>query len=150
MSTVSKINSSIPGIPAECNSTTYIELNETNRYWSYDDGSSAYYCDSDTIVSDKWYRFTGAAGTMMAPYCIPKRTCNTYQPLWLNGAHPSVVYQSVARTACGHYSSSCCYRSYSVVVQNCSGFYVYRLRRPSGCHQRYCGVNGKCVYSVFQ
>lgn len=131
------------GIPAECNSSAYIVLNEANRYWSYDDGSTYKYSDRGLIVSDKWYRFAGSAGTMMAPYCIPKTTCNTDNPIWLNGEHPSVAYQSVTTTACAHRYSSCCYTQYTAVIQNCSGFYVYKLKSPSGSYQRYCSVNGK-------
>ncbi|XP_078351512.1 polycystin family receptor for egg jelly-like [Oculina patagonica] len=132
----------VPGIPAECTPSGYNELNESNRYWGNNDGST--YCDSDNITSNQWYRFTGDAGTMMATYCIPKSTCNTQMSGWIRGGdHPTVAYETVTRTACMHWSSSCCYTSYTVEIRNCSGFYVYKLKQPSGCDERYCGVNNE-------
>ena len=63
---------------------------------------------------------------------------------WISGGdHPTVAYETVTRTACMHWSTSCCYNSYTIEIRNCSGFYVYMLKKPSDCDQRYCGVNGK-------
>lgn len=138
--------STVPSIPTECTPSGYNELNEANRYWSYDDGNN--YCDADNITSNQWYRFTGDAGAMMAPYCIPQSTCNTDMTGWINGGdHPSTAYETVTRSACMHWSSSCCYASYSVEIRNCSGFYVYKLQKPS-CNQRYCGVKGKFCHQI--
>lgn len=137
----------MPGIPAECTPSGYQELNEASRYWSYDDGNV--HCDADNITDNRWYRFTGEAGTMMAAYCIPQSTCNTHMTGWIDGGdHPSTAYETVTRTVCMHWSSSCCYTSYSVEIRNCSGFYVYKLQKPSGCSERYCGVQGEIVSCV--
>ena len=132
--------STVPDIPAECSPSGYNELNEANRYWTYNDGSV--YCDKDTITSNQWYRFTGDAGTMMATYCIPQSTCNTGMTGWISGGHPETAFETVSRSACMHWRTSCCFKSYSVDIQNCSGFYVYKLQKPS-CNERYCGVKGK-------
>ncbi len=121
----------------------YNELNEANRHWSYVDPDGRAFCDDDTIVSNQWYRFTGAAGTMMATYCIPKESCNTHKIAWINGDHPNVAYALMSTTVCMHWMSLCCEESYPVEIRNCSGYYVYKLQTPSGCFQRYCGVNGK-------
>ncbi|KAL9954021.1 hypothetical protein ACROYT_G041509 [Oculina patagonica] len=133
-----------PSPPPECTQSgpsAYNILDEANRYWSHDEGAT--YCDRYNIMNDKWYRFMGAAGTMMATYCIPEESCNAHMAGWISdGDHPSVAYQKVPRTACMHWSSSCCYLSYSIEITNCSGFYVYKLKEPTGCSQRYCGVNG--------
>ncbi|XP_078351531.1 uncharacterized protein LOC144636245 [Oculina patagonica] len=130
-----------PAIPAECSSSVYNELNEANRYWSNDDLGGSTLCDTDTIVSNQWYRFTGAAGTMMATYCIPKESCNTHRTAWINGDHPNVAYGLVSTTVCMHWGLRCCDKSYPVDIRNCSGYYVYKLQYPSSCSERYCGVN---------
>ena len=130
-------------MPSECSSSVYNELNEANRYWSNNDPSVSTICDTDTIISDKWYRFTGDAGTMMATYCIPQSSCNTHRTAWVNGNHPNVAYALVSTTVCMHWSSLCCVKSYPVDIRNCSGYYVYKLQMPSSCYERYCGVNGK-------
>ena len=127
--------------PAECRS--YVSLNESNRYWIYDDSNT--YCDKPIITSNQWYRFTGKAGTMMASYCIPQSTCNTQMVGWVSGNHPTVAYELVSGTVCMHGGSTCCHTRYPVDIRNCSGHYVYKLQQPSGCNQRYCGVNGKLI-----
>lgn len=128
--------------PLACLPQGYTELNEANRHWSYDDGANLA-CDRDLIISDQWYRFTGAAGVMMASHCIPQKSCNTHMAGWINGAHPTELYETVSATACFHWNSDCCYVSYSVRIRKCSGFYVYKLQAPGGCYKRYCGVNGE-------
>ena len=139
--------SAVPGIPAECTPSGYNELNEANRYWRYNDGSI--YCDDDNITDNQWYRFTGDAGTMMATYCIPQSTCNTEMTGWISGGdHPSTAYETVTRSVCMHWGASCCYTSYPVDIRNCSGFYVYKLQKPTSCSQRYCGVNGKLWHQI--
>lgn len=132
-----------PSPPVECTSQGYTELNEASRYWAYDDGST--YCDRNLIISDQWYRFTGAAGVMMASYCIPQESCNTQLAGWINGKHPTGPYELVSTTACMHWSSSCCYLSFPAAIRKCDGFYVYKLQEPTGCYERYCGVNGKAT-----
>ena len=139
-------------IPAGCKPSQYQELNESDRYWKHSAGSLSY---DHHIASDKWYRFTGAAGTMMAPYCIPKRSCNTHATGWINGNHPSEAYQLVSATACFHWDSDCCSWSHLVQIRNCSGYYIYKLKKTLW-RSRYCGVNGlylyvyvSCLTSVF-
>ena len=126
-------------MPAEC--SQYEELNETDRYWKH---TGSWYCDNH-ITSGQWYRFTGAAGTMMATYCIPKGSCDTRAPGWINGNHPSEAYQLVSATVCFHWNSNCCERSLPVQIRNCSGYYIYELQK-TGCHYRYCGVNGLYLF----
>lgn len=87
---------------------------------------------------------------MMIPsHCIPKGSCNTESPLWIHGDHPSEKYQLVSRSACLHNSSNCCAAVYSVQIRNCGDFYVYQLRTPDFCHQRYCSVSGKAYDFTF-
>ena len=140
-------------IPAECNPSQYQELNESTRYWKHSKGKLL--CD-DHIASGQWYRFTGAAGTMMATYCIPKKSCKTYFVGWINGNHPSEAYQLVSATTCFHWRLDCCAWSRSIRIRNCSGYYIYEFEKMKGCPFRYCGVNGlylyvyvSCITSVF-
>ncbi len=131
-------------IPAECSASVYNELNEANRYWSNIDGN--WYKDYDIIISDQWYRFTGDAGTMLPIYCIPRYSCNTIGTGWISGGgHPTAAYELVSRTVCMHSHGSCCQVSYPVEIRNCSGYYVYKLKRPVDLRYRYCGVNGKYI-----
>ena len=138
-------------MPAEC--TGYVELNEAERYWKQSTGNFS--CDN-LIESGKWYRFTGAAGRMMATYCIPKGSCNSRAVGWIDGNHPSEAYQLVSATVCFHRNSNCCAWSRPVQIRNCSGYYIYRLQKTVFCLNRYCGVNGmylffyvSCITSVF-
>ena len=128
-------------MPAEC--TGYVELNEAERYWKQSTGNFS--CDN-LIESGKWYRFTGAAGRMMATYCIPKGSCNSRAVGWIDGNHPSEAYQLVSATVCFHWNSNCCAWSRPVQIRNCSGYYIYRLQKTVFCLNRYCGVNGMYLF----
>lgn len=151
-----KINSAIeywttfstePTIPAEC--TTYYTLNDSSRYWST---SGASKCDNH-LVSGHWYRFMGAAGVMMATYCIPQYRCNAYMSGWISGNHPSVAYDKVSGTVCMHYTSSCCYTSYSIEIRNCRYFwstniagYLYSSRALFVLYEAH--LDNKVTYST--
>ncbi|PFX12463.1 Uromodulin [Stylophora pistillata] len=123
--------------PAECSTSGHLELNEANRHWR----SIGHSCES--VLNGHWYRFTGAAGTMMANYCIPIGSCSTYAPGWIMGNHPNETYQSVSTRACFHAFSDCCFESYPIQIRNCSGYYVYKMESLGplySCLGRYCGV----------
>ena len=79
---------------------------------------------------------------MMASYCIPKSSCSTHRSAWINGDHPSAPYTKKATTVCMHWGIDCCERSYPVEIANCDGYYVYKLKTPTSCAERYCGVKG--------
>ena len=128
-------------MPAEC--TRYEELNEVERYWKHSTGNFS--CDN-RIESGKWYRFTGAAGRMMATYCIPKGSCNSRAVGWIDGNHPSEAYQLASATVCFHWNSNCCAWSRPVQIRNCSGYYIYKLQKTVFCLNRYCGVNGMYLF----
>ena len=80
---------------------------------------------------------------MMASYCIPKSSCSTHRTAWITGDHPSTPYTKKATTVCMHWGTNCCERSYPVEIANCDGYYVYKLKTPTSCSERYCGVKGK-------
>ncbi|XP_022795937.1 neurogenic locus notch homolog protein 1-like isoform X3 [Stylophora pistillata] len=99
-------------------------------------------CDQRDLVTPKWYRFTGAAGTQMPTSCVPKHYCGTHAPGWLTGSHPTRVGEVVNRKVCFHWGSNCCSWSASVQIKRCNGFYVYKLVRTPVCWLRYCGNAG--------
>ena len=130
-------------LSAEC--TNYTRISSVDRavgYDYYNANSSRRFCDYN--LTDGWYRFTGNAGSQMLESCAPLGKCGTTLPVWLNGTHPSVQEGLVNRTVCIGYSSwwvkSCCIRNQTILVRNCSGFYVYGLTATPYC-SRYCGNN---------
>ena len=100
-------------------------------------GSSPRLCDNN--LGPGWFRFLGAAGMKMPTWCIPAGRCGTHIPGWLNGTHPEEYEGNVTRQACFHCETSCCRYFHDIQVRNCSGYYVYYLRKTI-CHARYCGT----------
>ena len=95
-----------------------------------------YRCDYD--LGEGWYRFLN--GKRMSTRCAKYRACNTDNPGWLEGEHPSVSVGRVTRKVCfGKKSSSSCPCSIHtyITVLNCGSFYVYKLKPTRGC-SRYC------------
>lgn len=131
--------------PYECLPKGYTELNETDRHWSFDNGGTLT-CDRSIIVNNQWYRFTGPAGKIMASHCIPKWSCNTEKAAWIKDGHPTHLYKLVTRDACFHWESNCCSFVLEVKIRKCDGFYVYQLKAPGLCHERYCAVNGMVYF----
>ena len=99
-------------------------------------------CDQKDLVTPKWYRFTGAAGTQMPTSCVPKHYCGTHAPGWLSGSHPTRIGQVVNAKVCFHWGASCCHWNANIQIKRCNGFYVYKLARTPVCWLRYCGNAG--------
>ena len=89
-----------------------------------------------------WYRFGGAAGTKMLTSCYSRYRCNTDQPGYLSGSHPSVSDGKVSRTVYfHHYSYGCTHYSRTIQVINCADlYYVYKLNGVPSCNARYCSA----------
>ena len=122
-----------PPLPSQC--TSYVTVTDATRNIAYA-GSST--CDSG--LATNWYRLMGAAGTMMPTTPPPYSRCGTDAPGWLNGAHPTVPGDNVARTVCFNWSGNTCMWSRSIQVTNCNGFYVYQWGPSPVCNLRYCGT----------
>ena len=99
-------------------------------------------CDQKDLVTPKWYRFTGAAGSQMPTSCVPKHYCGTHAPGWLSDSHPTSVGQVVNGKVCFHWSGKCCNWHANIQIKKCNGFYVYKLARTPVCWLRYCGNAG--------
>ncbi|XP_006876035.1 PREDICTED: uromodulin [Chrysochloris asiatica] len=117
-----------------------------NEYWRSTSYRAGYTCDSGLRG---WYRFLGPGGVRLPESCVPVLSCNTAAPMWLNGTHPSTDQGIVNRTACAHWSDSCCLWDVPVQVKACAGgYYVYNLTAPPACHLAYCtdpsSVEGRC------
>ena len=106
-------------------------------------------CDQKDLVTPKWYRFTGAAGTQMPTSCVPQHYCGTHAPGWLDGAHPARVGQIVNAKVCFHWSRSCCNWHANIQIKRCHGFFVYKLARTPVCWLRYCGNAGFGMYCMY-
>ena len=132
-------------IAIEC--TNHTVLNEASRsrfFTNYIDKTS------DTSLTG-WFTYNGSAGTRMATTCVPAEHCGTLVPGWLAGNHPSVDEGLVVRSVCLSKSQVCCMTSVSVLVRNCSGFFVYKLDVNAGLSFtfRVCGagIEGNVIFS---
>ncbi|KAL9973653.1 hypothetical protein ACROYT_G020134 [Oculina patagonica] len=121
------------GLPTTSECSKYRFLNESNRAKTYHKLNQIK-CDK-TLSS--WYRFGGEAGIQMAETCVSMLRCNTYEPGWLNGSHPSVADGAVERKVCFHVHQCCAWSTF-ITVRNCGEFYVYKLKPLKRCG-RFCG-----------
>ncbi|HRI09002.1 MAG TPA: DUF4215 domain-containing protein, partial [Nannocystaceae bacterium] len=122
-------------LPPEC--MNYTALSDAFRHVNNANGPVG--CDNP--FSQQWYRFMGAAGTMMPTTAPPTYRCGTHAPGWMNGTHPAVNEGAVARTICFNWNNNTCNWSEPAMVRNCGDFYVYFLKNVSwGCNGRYCGT----------
>ncbi|XP_032230168.2 uromodulin [Nematostella vectensis] len=117
----------------EC--ASYTTLSDASR--NVNSPKTTRICDSGLVK--KWYRFEGAAGTVIPSACPSENLCNTHATGWVNGAHPTVEEGIVTRKVCYHWSSSCCNWSNDIRILNCGSYYIYELIKPPGCSLRYCG-----------
>ena len=132
-------------VPAECSS--YTTLNTPVRVFT--SISNMYKCDRNDLSSiPKWYRFSGATGTMMPTLAVPVRHCGTHVPGWMNGKHPTKNEGAVSRKVCLHWSNIVCRWNIHITVRNCGSFYVYKLPRTPTCALRYCGTNAQSKWTA--
>lgn len=94
-------------------------------------------CDINLISG--WYRFHGQAGQQMPTSCVKINHCGANAPGWINGTHPPVADGASTVQVCFNWVHNCCRWSTYIRVRNCSGFYVYELKKTPGCRLRYCG-----------
>ena len=86
-------------------------------------------CDID--LTEGWYKFIN--GKHMSNQCVKHPACNTHNPGWLVGGHPSVSAGRVTRKVCfGSKLWLCCFYHTYITVRNCGSFYVYKLKPTPG------------------
>ena len=117
----------------------YKNLSDANRKISFKTRQGSELCDS--LLSEGWYRFVGAAGTKMPTTRVPAYRCGTDWSGWLNGAHPKVEDGEVKRTVCFSDRSIGCRFSKEISVENCGSYYIYKLFGFKSCSTRYCGTD---------
>ncbi|XP_044181688.1 fibulin-1-like [Acropora millepora] len=122
-------------ISDECKN--YTTLSSANRKDTY---SSQLPFKCDDTLKPGWFRFQGDAGTKMPTWCVPTFRCGTAIPGWLFGSHPGEDEGIVRRQVHFHGGSNCHYWYFDIQVKNCSGYYVYYLRKTL-CNYRYCGTD---------
>ena len=139
----------ISGLPSQCRD--YKTLNETSRHYTKPVNYGSPKCDmtghsntSPQWRGEGWYRFTGAAGTKMATKSEVTRdgACVTGASGHLDtNTHPDLLSgQSQDQKVCFYYHGTQCWRSTTVTIQECEGFYIYKLPNTPLCYNRYCGA----------
>lgn len=126
----------------QCDGIFYNVINDPRRSAAFVTDPKHYICDRSIIQDNAWYRFSSEAGGEMATTTPERGRCGTYIPIWMNGSHPNVTEGTVTRKACAAvYISSVspnCSISYSIKVRNCSGYYIYQLKKIRQCYKAYC------------
>ena len=100
-----------------------------------------------------WIRLVEPAGVELPTTPVKgKLSCGTGAVAWMEGHHPSILEGIVSRKICFSWGLEQCFgntnnntNTFYINVAACSGlnhdvFYVYQLKRPSGCDFAYCGV----------
>ena len=134
----------------QCDGIFYNVINDPRRSTAFVTDPKQYICDRSIMQDNAWYRFSSEAGSEMATETPERGRCGTYIPIWMNGSHPNVIEGTVTRKACAAVPISSvdpnCSVSYSIKVRNCSGYYIYRLKKIRQCYMAYCA--GRLVEST--
>jgi len=137
----------------QCQTGGYETFTDSKRLTSYVSGSN-WKCDktgvatvsSDWMGADKWYRFEGDAGKILAQQPSIKKSCGTN----VNGWSPTIITGlavgqtkdlSICYGTTDDPERKPCYKTATGEVTNCGDFYVYKLPDTPGCHMRYCGAD---------
>ncbi|XP_041840352.1 uncharacterized protein LOC121639258 [Melanotaenia boesemani] len=117
----------------------YTSLNDDWRSVNNTD-LSYWYWDYYYINWQGWYRlFLNQSSAQIPDRCIEANRCGSYYPMWITGPHPTQSDGIVNRTVCATVGSTCCYFTpHTIQVKLCSGYYVYKLPRPSYYSTAYC------------
>uniref|UniRef100_A0A3B3I6P8 UMOD/GP2/OIT3-like D8C domain-containing protein n=1 Tax=Oryzias latipes TaxID=8090 RepID=A0A3B3I6P8_ORYLA len=116
----------------------YTELND-NWLSEYNINGNSY-CRGYYSSTEGWYRmFVGQTSAQIPETCVQDSRCS-YNNLQMTQPHPTQYNQTVTRSLCYSYGSSCCYyTSDTIKVKLCYGdYHVYKLQRLPGCNTVYC------------
>uniref|UniRef100_A0A3P9JEA4 UMOD/GP2/OIT3-like D8C domain-containing protein n=1 Tax=Oryzias latipes TaxID=8090 RepID=A0A3P9JEA4_ORYLA len=117
----------------------YTELND-NWHSDYNINGNSY-CNGNYYSPKGWYRmFVGQTSAQIPETCVQDSRCSSYNRYEMTQPHPTQYNQTVTRSLCYSYGSSCCYyTSDTIKVKLCYGdYYVYKLQRLPGCNTAYC------------
>ncbi|CAM4831415.1 unnamed protein product [Rotaria magnacalcarata] len=127
----------LPGSkPSQCSS--YTTITDKTRHVSHPDYIT---CDNAVFKTKPiWVRFSGAAGTRLAPGPVEPFHCGTQGTGWYKGTYPTSIGGTASGTVCYSWPRNSCQWSNQISVTNCGGYYVFHLRAPPACFLRYCTV----------
>jgi len=118
-----------------------ISMDARNRMCDSSDSSME---NSNTVQDDPewlgegWYRILGDAGTKIPEQKVGRSNCGTQRTGWMNGDHPTQIFQTDAVDFCFESKNSDCNWMVTGQVTNCGPFYVYFLLDAPECNLRYC------------
>lgn len=123
------------------------QLSQCSNYMLITDetrrSTHAHYIGCDNAIfkgEPKWVRFSGAAGTRLAPGPMEPFHCGTQGTGWYKGTYPTVAGTTTTGTVCYSWPGNMCMWSNQVSITRCNDFYVFALRAPPACYLRYCTV----------
>ncbi|CAH3167240.1 unnamed protein product, partial [Pocillopora meandrina] len=121
----------------------YKNLSDADRKSTYNTPSGGEKCDdkSSSLISGKWYRFVGDAGTKMPTQCVPGDRCGAVLSGWLKGSHPTLADGEVSSEVCFTRGGDCCKKSINIKVKDCGSYFIYKLFNVPSCDLRYCGTD---------
>ncbi|XP_014878439.1 uncharacterized protein LOC106940263 isoform X2 [Poecilia latipinna] len=117
-----------------------VNYNVLNDAWrSTENTENTWHCDR-YIYWSGWYRFyLGQTNAQIPEKCVGPQRCGTYATLWINGTHPLQLNETVTRAVCDSWGGSCCYyRTHTIQIKRCYGYYIYKLQLPISCNMAYC------------
>ena len=129
--------------PDPCSDMEYFPLYDGTRNVNYNDVDN--FCDasnhnytSHDWHGPNWYRMFSPAGSKIPETPVAADHCNTAATGWLNGAHPTILDETVNRTVCFNYSENTCPYENEIKIRNCGDYFLYYLPEVPGCYARYC------------
>jgi len=134
-STVTAAPGVVGNLP-QCSS--YMTITDKTRRSTHADAVG---CDNGLFkAGPTWVRFSGEAGTRLAPGPAQPFRCGTQGAGWYKGAYPTGPGLTTTGTVCYSWPNNNCQWSNEISVTDCNGFYVYLLHSPPACYLRYCTV----------
>ena len=104
-----------------------------------------YHCDRENNIfnGNNWVRFKEPAGVKLSNTDIGEIACGTHASGYMRGSDPTIVGQTLDRTACFSLNGNPCYGgSVNIKVSLCSDnneqFLIYQLGYPQYCDFAYC------------
>ena len=126
----------------------YYVLNDPKRnseYVGFD-----WSCDAYDIVGQYWYRFAEPAGTTIPDKPVESNHCNTVNPGWLSGQHPTTPGQTINGKICFNIGDGhTCYKETQIKIKHCTSYYLYFLSpRAIYCPYKYCSTSTTLISNL--
>jgi hypothetical protein len=128
----------LTALPAQC--TAYINNSDATRQITYTTVQNL--CDSNLTIG--WYRFVGAAGTVLSSTYINNPACGALNPGFIgNSVYTNLTNMGQTATVLycfNHYNVNSCDFIQNITVTYCDNYYVFYIQpgSSSNCDFRYC------------